>query len=149
HGWAWIPGRRYAGAWVDWTVHPSGYVGWSPAPPLWRWEDRRAVGITPPPPPPRTYVMRSHVFTPRLYDQEIHGSRAAHLDREAHVWTPPPGPTDRLSERPRVGPQPRDIGIDQNRLPPPPQNPGLTRAHELARPQITAPPARVAPMPQP
>ncbi|MDB5220553.1 MAG: hypothetical protein JWO86_8480, partial [Myxococcaceae bacterium] len=45
-GWAWVPGRRYAGAWVDWraperTGDPSGsarVVGWGPTPPsiLWR-----------------------------------------------------------------------------------------------------------------
>lgn len=35
-GWIWIPGRRYAGAWVDWRV-PSAFgpavVGWGPTPP--------------------------------------------------------------------------------------------------------------------
>src|SRR5262249_50871646 len=25
HGWAWIPGRHYAGAWVTWRVGPAGY----------------------------------------------------------------------------------------------------------------------------
>ncbi|MBX3188406.1 MAG: hypothetical protein KF819_15420 [Labilithrix sp.] len=41
-GWAWIPGRRYAGAWVDWRTpeQASGdaIVGWGPTPPahLWR-----------------------------------------------------------------------------------------------------------------
>ena len=48
-GWAWVPGRHYAGAWVDWRApehadDPSGQerrdlvVGWGPTPPsiLWR-----------------------------------------------------------------------------------------------------------------
>ena len=42
-GWAWVPGRRYAGAWVDWRVPERGHdaeavVGWGPTPPsqLWR-----------------------------------------------------------------------------------------------------------------
>ncbi len=35
-GWAWIPGRTYAGAWVDWRVG-NGYVGWAPARPDWAW----------------------------------------------------------------------------------------------------------------
>ena len=45
-GWAWVPGRRYAGAWVDWRSpddRGSGgagdaVVGWGPTPPslLWR-----------------------------------------------------------------------------------------------------------------
>lgn len=41
-GWAWIPGRRYAGAWVDWRApHPAGtpdaIVGWGPTPPSQVW----------------------------------------------------------------------------------------------------------------
>src|SRR5262249_46527712 len=38
-GWAWIPGRRYSGAWVTWRVGPSGfgYVGWAPMAPTWYW----------------------------------------------------------------------------------------------------------------
>ena len=42
-GWAWVPGRRYAGAWVDWRTPEHGedaaaVVGWGPTPPslLWR-----------------------------------------------------------------------------------------------------------------
>lgn len=42
-GWAWVPGRRYAGAWVDWRApergqEPDAVVGWGPTPPsqLWR-----------------------------------------------------------------------------------------------------------------
>lgn len=46
HGWSWIPGRRYAGAWVVWRTGPAGYgyVGWAPAPPEWYWYDGYAVG---------------------------------------------------------------------------------------------------------
>lgn len=35
HSWTWIPGRRYAGAWIDWRL-PDGeakIVGWGPTPP--------------------------------------------------------------------------------------------------------------------
>lgn len=42
-GWAWVPGRRYSGAWVDWRTpehgdDPAAVVGWGPTPPslLWR-----------------------------------------------------------------------------------------------------------------
>ncbi len=46
HGWSWIPGRRYAGAWVTWRVGPAGYgyVGWAPAPPSWYWHSGVAYG---------------------------------------------------------------------------------------------------------
>lgn len=39
-GWAWIPGRKYAGAWVDWRVPGEGgahVVGWGPRPPSFLW----------------------------------------------------------------------------------------------------------------
>jgi hypothetical protein len=37
--WAWIPGLRYAPAWVAWRtpVGGYGYVGWAPLPPAWIW----------------------------------------------------------------------------------------------------------------
>ncbi len=42
-GWSWVPGRKYAGAWVDWRTPERGseadaVVGWGPTPPsqLWR-----------------------------------------------------------------------------------------------------------------
>ncbi len=50
-GWAWIPGRKYAGAWVDWRVpaHAGGEaaVGWGPRPPSFLWRVtplRRPIG---------------------------------------------------------------------------------------------------------
>ncbi len=37
--WGWIPGRRYAGAWVSWRTGYDGYdyLGWAPLPPAWGW----------------------------------------------------------------------------------------------------------------
>ena len=35
--WGWIPGRRYAPAWVSWRVGDGGYLGWAPMPPTWYW----------------------------------------------------------------------------------------------------------------
>ena len=47
-GWAWVPGRRYAGAWVSWRTgtRPSDgkrWVGWGPVQPTWYWKDGEAV----------------------------------------------------------------------------------------------------------
>ncbi len=38
-GWAWVPGRRYAGAWVIWRTGPAGYIGWGPLPADWYWQN--------------------------------------------------------------------------------------------------------------
>lgn len=50
HGWSWIAGRKYSGAWVDWRIPPqvgghdapqtpqgSAIVGWGPTPPAFLW----------------------------------------------------------------------------------------------------------------
>ncbi|WP_394828594.1 DUF6600 domain-containing protein [Pendulispora albinea] len=42
-GWAWVPGRRYAGAWVIWRTGSSGYVGWGAAPANWYWQNEVPV----------------------------------------------------------------------------------------------------------
>ncbi len=52
-GWAWVPGRRYAGAWVDWRTPEHGHdvdavVGWGPTPPsqLWRVSPGPAASLS-------------------------------------------------------------------------------------------------------
>ncbi|HVW24849.1 MAG TPA: DUF6600 domain-containing protein [Polyangiaceae bacterium] len=46
-GWAWIPGYRYAPAWVAWRLPTDGlgYYGWAPLPPSFVWMNRSAVGL--------------------------------------------------------------------------------------------------------
>jgi len=45
-GWAWVPGRRYAPAWVVWRVPSDSYdyVGWAPAPPDYGWLEPARFG---------------------------------------------------------------------------------------------------------
>jgi len=67
-GWAWVAGRRYAGAWVDWRVpHSSGaaaprgedgVIGWGPTPPAHVWR------IAPGPRPTRARTAEA-VLDPR------------------------------------------------------------------------------------
>jgi hypothetical protein len=47
--WGWVPGRRYAPAWVSWRVGEGGYVGWAPMPPTYRWGPHGAarLGVVP------------------------------------------------------------------------------------------------------
>jgi hypothetical protein len=55
-GWAWVPGRRYSGAWVDWRAPESGgesaVVGWGPTPPSLLWR------VTPGPSASRAHARR-------------------------------------------------------------------------------------------
>ena len=46
-GWAWIPGYRYAPAWVAWRVPTDGvgYYGWAPLPPSFVWVNQAPVGL--------------------------------------------------------------------------------------------------------
>ena len=46
-GWGWVPGYRYAPAWVAWRLptDASGFYGWAPLPPSFVWVNRAAVGL--------------------------------------------------------------------------------------------------------
>jgi hypothetical protein len=48
--WRWVPGMKYAGAWVTWS-HDGETTSWSPAPPTLVFRSGVAVRITPPPEP--------------------------------------------------------------------------------------------------
>jgi hypothetical protein len=46
-GWGWIPGYRYAPAWVAWRIPTDGlgYYGWAPLPPSFVWVNQTPVGV--------------------------------------------------------------------------------------------------------
>ena len=60
NSWGWIPGRRYAPAWVTWRVGEGGYVGWAPLPPTYRWSGGRALAL-------RTSPFAAYCFVPTNY----------------------------------------------------------------------------------
>ncbi|MBX3215134.1 MAG: hypothetical protein KF850_24070 [Labilithrix sp.] len=100
HGWAWIPGRRYAGAWVTWRVGPAGYgyVGWAPAPPAWYWHHGVAYGWS--------YGWYNHhdhyVYCPRTY--VYHQTVGTHVVRGAAARQQHYGRTqDYVPARPGTG----------------------------------------------
>jgi hypothetical protein len=45
--WGWIPGYRYAAAWVAWRIPTDGlgYYGWAPLPPSFVWVNQAPVGV--------------------------------------------------------------------------------------------------------
>ena len=68
-GWAWIPGARYAPAWVQWRIADPGYayVGWGPLPPSWIWVNGNAVVVWHPPPTVYVFCPSYYAFHPRPY----------------------------------------------------------------------------------
>jgi hypothetical protein len=60
-GWAWVPGRRWAPAWVTWRFG-RGYVGWAPLPP-WADLDDDDFDLDP---PHWIFVEEPYFLAPRL-----------------------------------------------------------------------------------
>jgi hypothetical protein len=78
--WIWIPGRRWAPAWVAWR-YGNGWAGWAPLPPRARW--RRHGGIDPAAialqPGDYCFVEQSRIIEPGLRHQIAPLSRGAEL----------------------------------------------------------------------
>jgi hypothetical protein len=68
-GWAWIPGLRYAPAWVAWRtpVGGYGYVGWAPLPPAWVWFGGVSVVYGYGPYYPWVFCSSSYLFYPHVH----------------------------------------------------------------------------------
>ena len=68
-GWAWIPGYRYAPAWVDWRVadYDYGYVGWAPYPPSYVWFNGVAVSLWFTPYYAWVFCPSHYVFSPHVH----------------------------------------------------------------------------------
>ena len=67
-GWSWIPGRRYAPAWVVWRVPTDeyAYVGWAPAPPTYVWFGTGVFWLSYYPPLPFVFCPSAYVFYPHF-----------------------------------------------------------------------------------
>lgn len=128
-GWAWVPGRRYAGAWVDWRVPTNDdatVVGWGPTPPahLFRatregaYEAVAHVAFA----TPYVYAPKSRLFAPDLARHLLDGGNALAV---AYATTPS-GP-----------PSPRQLGV-RSPPPPPTMDRGLQQAWMLATPASAA-----------
>jgi len=144
-GWAWVAGRRYAGAWVDWRAPATGnkdsIVGWGPTPPAHVWRvspgprPTRARGIDAPLDPrdarlvpipysafatPYTYAHAADLFAPDLGSKLMAAANALAV---AHA-TEPSG-----------APSPTALGFRSGEAPSPPAlDRGLQQAWMLATP---------------
>lgn len=126
-GWAWVPGRKYAGAWVDWRAPrgSEGIVGWGPTPPAQLW--RVLSG-------PTRYVAVPHAAfaTPYSY------ARARDLfapDLRAHLLEGPAAFAVAHATEPGAPPTALALGIARSEVPLPPSlDRGLQQAWMLATP---------------
>lgn len=146
HGWAWIAGRRYAGAWVDWRipeqVGEDAVVGWGPTPPSHLWqisptrssrarvfaEDPREARLYATPyvafSTPYSYVRARDLFAPNLSAWLLERGDALAV---AH------------GTRPAEAPPPERLGFRRDRVPEPPlMDRGLQQAWMLATPASAA-----------
>lgn len=143
-GWCWIPGRTYAGAWVEWRTGGDGYgyVGWAPAPPTWGWHHGVAVGIAVAPPAPRfAFVARGDVFAPGFGGRVFVGDRARAFEGQTHVWGEPTRVAGHpFAYAPGHGPAPDRIGISAEhivRAAPPAE--GVVHARGYSHPSTARP----------
>jgi hypothetical protein len=92
-GWAWIPGRAYAGAWVDWELGEPGwdYVGWAPMPPAYAWFGGRAVSVWTTAPASFCYCPTASVLGPAMSGSIVGvPARAQAIAAHSRVYKPAP-----------------------------------------------------------
>jgi hypothetical protein len=113
-GWAWVPGRVYAGAWVSWRYGDEwGYVGWAPMPPLWCWHGGFAVGIGFVPYAPYGFVHRDYLFTRALGPRLVTGAAVGTIAAHTPAWSP--SASGRIPAHPGVaGPTPQALHLPSN-----------------------------------
>lgn len=107
-GWVWIPGRRYAPAWVAWqTGDPGyGYVGWAAMPPAYYWHSGAVVWLDVYPAPYYVYCPTSYVF---YHDWHSHAVPHHHVVAVATPMRPygTPRGGGRVYAQPHQGPSAR------------------------------------------
>ena len=142
-GWSWIPGRAYAGAWVDWRLSDdSAYLGWAPTPPSWIWREGVPVGIGFAPWEPWAFAPRAHVFSREIHTRALVGAPAAELERRTRPYVRPgPAYAGNPLARPYMrGPAPAMLAVPPAQVRrPSPADRGLVRARQFARPSTARP----------
>ncbi len=137
--WGWVPGRRYAGAWVTWRTGIDGYdyLGWAPLAPRWGWRSGIAFDLAFAPLMPWVFCGTHDVFTPGFGGRVYSGPAAQPIAAHSRVFAAPttPGAGGRVIAHPTVGPPPPSVGIRPNEVARvPPVNRGILHAIQYARP---------------
>ncbi len=142
-GWGWIPGRRYAGAWVSWRygVGDWGYVGWAPLAPTWGWRGGAAFGYGFTPRMPYSFCASGELFAPHVGASIVTGPQVGAIGANTRPWTGSSGASGRVAAMPAVGGPPPSVlhipvssvvgAVGSNR--------GVTQARAFARPSTAVP----------
>jgi hypothetical protein len=142
-GWVWVPGRRFAPAWVVWRVSASsgGYVGWGPMPPSWVWFNGVPVAVGYVPVPyvfcPSAYVFHHYPYTflvrNRVLVRRLGRRTRRYVPRPAGRW----GPTMAQAAIPRRAWPSKRIGLARFSL-------GILRTRQSSRHVRSAGPSRAS-----
>lgn len=140
--WLWIPGRQYAGAWVNWRFNDdgTGVIGWAPQAPGWGWNGGSAYGLGFASPEPWAFVSFGGLFGQGLSSRVVVGDAALPTLSRSHPYVraqPSVGQT--AAQAMTHGPPPGLLGIDVSRIPHPALGAGEQRARQLARPSTAVP----------
>lgn len=84
-GWGWIPGRKYAPAWVEWQIG-QGYVGWAPTPPTYIWVNGDAAPASFAVSEQYVFCEDANLFSPTLADDIIVGPNAVEIRALSHAY---------------------------------------------------------------
>jgi hypothetical protein len=140
-GWAWVPGRAYAGAWVSWRYgwDDWAYVGWAPLPPTWGWRRGVAVGLGFVPVAPYAFVSSGDLFSRQLGSHVVGGARTGAIAAHTRPWMSGSGvATGHALAHPSVGgPPPSMLRIPQAAIVRTTANRGVAQARAFARPGFT------------
>lgn len=141
-GWEWIPGRRYAGAWVSWRYGEPGYgvVGWAPLAPTWGWRDGVAVELRNVPRSPYAYVSTRDLFSGSVGQHIVSGPPSATIAPHTRSWVAPSLELRRSGARGTPsGPPPALLRIAASSIVhTTPSDRGILQARAFARPNTAA-----------
>jgi hypothetical protein len=147
--WGWVPGRRYAGGWVDWRVgsDQDPYVGWAPRGPRWVWRNGTPVSLPTHPHALFVFCPRMEVFAPSVASRVVRGATAAQIVTRTRAYVPAQPIVARPVTEPQWispsvvrGPPPAVLGIGVERVAAPnPADPNVALARAFARPSTAAP----------
>jgi hypothetical protein len=148
--WVWIPGRRYAGAWVSWRVSDAtdGYIGWAPVAPTWFWVAGSAIALGVVSPEPWAFATYRDFLLPNVSARVVTGSAAAAIAPRTRPYVPAaPAVGGASSPSAPRAPAPSMLGLDVARLTLPPLSSQESRARQFGRPSTAValgarPPAR-------